>query len=78
MPRYYLDLHSGSQYVKDTRGFKANDDDDAQVQAIKLLSTLVRDCDGSADHLSYVASVRDIRGVTLYHIDLSLDFSWPE
>jgi hypothetical protein len=75
MPRYYLDLHSDSQHVKGVAEFDAKDDGDARVQAIKALTSIVQSRSVSAGQFRYVASVRDRRGITLFHIDLSLDFS---
>ena len=78
MPRYYLDLHTDSQHVKDVVEFNAKDDGDARVQAIKALASVVQRLSVSAGQSRYVASVRDRRGITLFHIDLSLDFSSPD
>ncbi|WP_336492697.1 DUF6894 family protein [Methylobacterium nigriterrae] len=77
MPRYYLDLHSGSQHVKDAAKFDAKADDDARVQAFKTLASILQNLNHSSGQVRYVASVRNRRGINPFHIDLSLDFTPP-
>ena len=78
MPRYYVDLQSKTGSVIASTSFEARDDIDARPQAIKALASLVRGRDDSRGHLRYIASVRDRRGITLFNLDLSLDFNSPE
>ena len=77
MTRYSIDLHNGSHYMTGITSFGANDDDAAKVHAIRALSSMMRDCVQETGCSSYIASVRDKRGITLFHINLSLDCSWP-
>jgi len=78
MPRYYVDLQIGSQHVNDVAEFDAKDDDDARVQAIRALPSVVQGRSDSSGEFRCVASVRDRRGIILFHIDLSLTFNSPE
>ena len=77
MPRYHVDLQSETGSVIASASFEAKDDNDARPQAIKALASLVRGRDDSLGHLRYIASVRDRRGITLFYLDLSLDFGPP-
>ncbi|WP_336492382.1 DUF6894 family protein [Methylobacterium nigriterrae] len=75
MPRYYVDLHCGPLFAKGVTSFEASDDDAAKVHAIKAFPSIVETCERSAGCSIYVMSVRDRRGITLFHIELSLDFN---
>ena len=78
MPRYYVDVQRGAGFKRDLKGFEAEDDAKAQAYARKLLIDLVRDSRETADHIKLSATVSDKRRVTLFHVDLSLDLSWPD
>jgi len=78
MPRYSIDLSSGSQYMKAIETFEANDDEAAKLFVIRALLQMLEDFAEEPGRFSYVASVRDKRGITLFHVSLSLDCSWPE
>ncbi|WP_336486477.1 DUF6894 family protein [Methylobacterium nigriterrae] len=78
MPRYSIDLSSGSQYSKGIEIFEANDDEAAKLYVIRALPQMVEGFAEEPGQSTYVASVRDKRGITLFHVNLSLDCSWPD
>ncbi|WP_431311181.1 DUF6894 family protein [Methylobacterium nigriterrae] len=77
MPRYFVDLHCGALAVKGVASFESIDDDAAKAQAIKIFPSIVESCEPVAGQSIYVMSVRDRRGIALFHIELRLDFGVP-
>lgn len=72
MPRYFIDLHDGSQPVRDDVGFELPDLPAARAKVTRIMSVIARDLQPDVDRQDYVACVRDPVGTVVYRARLSL------
>lgn len=83
MPRYYIDLHDGSNFVRDAEGFDLPDAEAARVKLVRIMSRIAGDFGTGdprtgtpgtgSDRQDYLALVRDGAGRVLFRAHLSLD-----
>lgn len=73
MPRYFIDLHDGSDFIKDTEGFELPDAPAAHQKLLRIMSRIAAEFPPSPDRQDYLALVRDGRGRTLFRAHLSLE-----
>lgn len=72
MPRYFIDLHDGSQPVRDEVGFELPDLPAARAKVTRIMSVIARDLQPDMERQDYVACVRDPVGKVVYRARLSL------
>lgn len=72
MPRFYIDLHDGSQPVRDEVGFDLPDLPAARAKVTRIMSAIVRDMLPDVERQDYVACVRDTVGKVVFRARLSL------
>ncbi|GBU18870.1 MULTISPECIES: hypothetical protein [Methylobacterium] len=73
MPRFFIDLHDGSNFVKDTEGFDLPDHAAAQERAIRIMAKIAQGFPGTAEREDYLAAIRDADGRVVMRVHLSLD-----
>ncbi len=72
MPRYFIDLHDGTQPLRDDVGFDLPDLPAARAKVVRIMSAIARDMLPDVERQDYVAGVRDDGGNVLYRVRLSL------
>ncbi len=73
MPRYFIDLHDGSEPVRDTVGCELPDLVAARAQAVRILTRVTQGFRDEPGRQDYVAAVRDARGAIRLRLRVSLD-----
>ncbi|WP_336489439.1 DUF6894 family protein [Methylobacterium nigriterrae] len=76
MPRYYIDTDDGDLNVRDERGEELPDRAAARRIAIGVLPDMARSALPDGDRRTFVASVRDEQGRTIFRARLSLTAGW--
>ncbi|MBB3905289.1 DUF6894 family protein [Methylobacterium brachythecii] len=74
MPRYFIDLHDGANYVKDDVGFDVPDADAARARLLGVVARYARDLSADEDRQDLFVIVRDEANRILFRAHLSLDF----
>ena len=72
MPRFFIDLHDGVEFVRDADGFDLPDLDAARERVLRIMSKIAQGFTGPAPRRDYVAAVRDSGGVRM-RVRMSLD-----
>ena len=72
MPRYFIDLHDGSQPIRDEVGFELPDLPAARAKVTRIMSAIARDMLPDVDRQDYVACVREHGGKVVFRTRLSL------
>jgi hypothetical protein len=72
MPRFFIDLHDGSQPIRDEVGFDLPDLPAARAKVTRIMSAIARDMLPDVERQDYVACVRDGVGKVIYRARLSL------
>jgi hypothetical protein len=72
MPRYFIDLHDGTQPIRDDVGFDLPDLPAARAKVVRIMSAIARDMLPDVERQDYVAGVRDDGGNVVYRVRLSL------
>lgn len=78
MPRYFIDLHDGSQHIRDKEGFEAPDIEAVQTRVVEIMRAVAQGFERSAKHQHCAAAVRDEHAAVLFRARLSLDLDWSE
>lgn len=78
MPRYFFDLHDGSNFVKDDQGFDLADRDAVRERLARLMTKIARGITASSDRQDFFAIARDEHGQVLFRAHLSLDMETVE
>ena len=71
MPRYFIDLHDGSQPVHDAEGFELPDLAAARGKVARIMAAIAQEIVPDVERQDYVASVRDAAGTIVYRARLS-------
>ena len=74
MPRYFIDLHDGSNLVRDREGFDLPDLAAARAQAVRIMTRIAQGLVDGAGREDYVLAVRTEDGVVRLRMRMSLDF----
>ncbi|MGH1592133.1 DUF6894 family protein [Methylobacterium sp. P5_C11] len=72
MPRFFIDLHDGSQPIHDEVGFDLPDLPAARAKVTRIMSAIARDMLPDVERQDYVACVRNGVGKVVYRARLSL------
>ncbi len=78
MSRYFIDLHDGANYVKDTVGFDLPDTDAVRARLVGIMVRYARDLQADEDRQDLFAIVRDETGRILLRGHLAFDIETVE
>jgi hypothetical protein len=73
LPRYFIDLHDGTNLVRDRDGFDLPDLDAARAQAVRIMTRIAQGFAEARGRQDYVAAVRDGSGAVRLRLRMSLD-----
>lgn len=73
MPRFYIDLHDGAHFVRDTEGFDLPDTEAAQEKLVRIISKIAQGLAAEPERQDYLAVVRDEARKVVMRARLSLD-----
>ncbi|SDO48221.1 hypothetical protein SAMN05216360_1244 [Methylobacterium phyllostachyos] len=73
MPRYFIDLHDGTNLVRDNEGFDLPDLAAAREQAARMMIRVAQGLSDPRERQDYVIAVRDAQGVVRLRLRLSYD-----
>lgn len=73
MPRYFIDLHDGSNLVRDKEGFDLPDLDAARAQAARIMTRIAQGIAEGPERQDYVLAVRMEDGTVRLRMRMSLD-----
>ena len=78
MPRFFFDLHDGTNYVKDEEGFDLPDREAVRARLARIVTRIARDIEVAPDRQDFFAIARDAEGRVLFRAHLSLDVETVE
>ncbi|MFF9549039.1 DUF6894 family protein [Methylobacterium fujisawaense] len=73
MPRYFIDLHDGTDIVRDRDGYDLPSLEAARSQAVKIMTRIAQGFSDAPGRQDYMAAVRDETGVVRMRLRVSLD-----
>jgi hypothetical protein len=73
MPRYFIDLHDGTEAVRDTVGCELATLDAARAHATRVLTRVAQGFRDEPGRQDFVAAVRDAAGAVRLRLRMSLD-----
>jgi hypothetical protein len=72
VPRYFIDLHTGTEHVRDTEGFDLPDIAAVRHKLLRIMTTILRDLSPDLEREDFVAAVRDESGTFILRSRLTL------
>lgn len=78
MPRYFIDLHDGTEFVRDTDGFELPDAEAAGERAVRIMTKIAQGFQAQSGRQDYTAAARDAQGKVVVRVRMSLDVERPE
>ncbi|AYO81440.1 MULTISPECIES: DUF6894 family protein [Methylobacterium] len=73
MPRYFIDLHDGTNLVRDQTGVDLPDLAAARDQAVRMMTRIAQGLSDPQVRQDYVIAVRDEQGTVRLRLRLSYD-----
>lgn len=73
LPRFFIDLHDGSNLVRDREGFDLPDLDAARAQAARIMTRIAQGIADNPERQDYVLAVRTEDGTVRLRMRMSLD-----
>ncbi|SDA14694.1 hypothetical protein SAMN02799622_01180 [Methylobacterium sp. UNC378MF] len=73
MPRFFIDLHDGTDIVRDRDGYDLPNLEAARSQAVKIMTRIAQSLSDEPGRQDFIAAVRDDAGVVRLRFRLSLD-----
>jgi hypothetical protein len=73
MPRFFIDVHDGTDIVRDKQGYDLPNLESARSQAVKIMTRIVQGLSDAPGRQDFVAAVRDDAGVVRLRFRVSLD-----
>lgn len=73
MPFFYIDLHDGTNFVRDTIGFNLPDIEAARARLVQIMRRMSQMLDATSDRQDYLAIVRDQEGNVIMRATLTLE-----
>jgi hypothetical protein len=73
VPRYFIDLHDGSNLLRDKEGFDLPDLDAARAQAARIMTRIAQGIAEGPERQDYVLAVRTEDGTVRLRMRMSLD-----
>jgi hypothetical protein len=74
MPRFFIDLHDGANFVKDSVGFDVPDMEAIRARVVGVVARYARNLKAEEDRQDLFVIVRDDTGRVVLRTHLSLDF----
>lgn len=78
MSRFFIDLHDGAHYVKDTEGFDLPDADAVREKLVRIMSKIAQGFESTPGRQDYLAVVRDEDRRVVFRAHLTLDIESVE
>jgi hypothetical protein len=72
MPRFYIDIHDGDDFIPDHQGIDLEGVEDAKAEAVNTLPDMARDGLPEGDSRDFVVTVRDETDRPVWRVRLSL------
>lgn len=73
LPRFFIDLHDGSNLVRDRDGFDLPNLDAARAQAARIMTRIAQGMADGPERQDYVLAVRAEDGTVCLRMRMSLD-----
>ncbi|KQQ41052.1 glutamate dehydrogenase [Methylobacterium sp. Leaf125] len=73
MPRFFIDLHDGANFVKDKVGFELSDEDAVRTKLVRIMAKIAQEFSIETERQDYLAIVRGDEAQVLFRAHLSLD-----
>lgn len=73
MPRFFIDLHDGNNFIKDDEGFDLPDAEAAHERLVRIMAKIAQGFTPTPERQDYLAIVRDASGRIVFRGHLSLD-----
>ncbi|WP_430912293.1 DUF6894 family protein [Methylobacterium sp. sgz302541] len=73
MPRFFIDLHDGANFVRDTVGFDLPDAAAARTRLVRIMSKIAQDLGPGDERQDYLAVVRDEARQVVFRARLSFE-----
>ncbi|MGV7033309.1 DUF6894 family protein [Methylobacterium symbioticum] len=73
MPRYFIDLHDGATFVRDTVGFDLTNEAEARERLVRIMTKIAQGLTPAPDRQDFLAVVRDDTRQVILRAHLSLD-----
>ena len=73
MPRFFIDLHDGTEVAHDKNGYELPDLDATRAQAVRIMTRIAQSLSDSPGRQDYVAAVRDDEGAVRWRLRMSFD-----
>ncbi|XYD09873.1 hypothetical protein R1A27_04810 [Methylobacterium sp. NMS12] len=73
MPRYFIDIHDGTQVIRDKEGCELSDLEAARGQAVRIMTRITQRLSDEPGRQDFVVAVRNADGVVRMRLRLSLD-----
>ncbi|NEU12908.1 hypothetical protein G3T14_12270 [Methylobacterium sp. BTF04] len=78
MSRFFIDLHDGANFVKDTEGFELTDEDAVREKLVRIMSKIAQGFEPVPERQDYLAVVRDETRRVVFRAHLTLDIERVE
>ncbi|POR43359.1 hypothetical protein [Methylobacterium sp. V23] len=78
MPRFFIDLHDGANFVKDKVGFELSDEDAVRTKLVRIMAKIAQEFSIETERQDYLAIVRGDEAQVLFRAHLSLDIERVE
>jgi hypothetical protein len=72
MPRFYIDIHDGDDFIPDNQGLDLERTEDAKAEAVNTLPDMARDGLPEGNSRDFVVIVRDETDRPVWRVRLSL------
>ncbi len=73
MPRFFIDLHDGNNFIKDDEGFDLPDAAAAHQRLVRIMAKIAQGFVPSPERQDFLGIVRDEEGRIVFRAHLSLD-----
>lgn len=73
VPSYFIDLHDGTNLVRDREGYDLPDLDAARAQAARIMTRIAQGFADGPERQDYVLAVRSDDGIVRLRMRMSLD-----
>lgn len=73
MPRFFIDLHDGTEVAHDKDEYDLPDLNAARAQAVRIMTRIAQGLSDSPSRQDYVAAVRDAEGAVRWRFRMSFD-----
>ncbi len=78
MPRFFIDLHDGTHFIRDREGYDLPDLGAARSQAARIMTRIAQGMADGPTRQDYVLAVREGDGAVLLRMRMSFDTDFSE